>query len=197
MGNLIQDDEAANNYSHIAIFRLAPQDYHRFHVPVAAIVGPRKDITGNLYTVNPMAVKEYRILPPPLSSTYSLASLPLLPHSQYTPLQINLNINCRKLDVFTQNKHSILHLQTSFPTPLVFVAIGAMLVGSISFNVSQGQKLQRGDNLGYFAYGGSTVIVLFPREMGMKFDDDLVRNSQSGFETILEVGMGIGVCGAA
>ena len=60
MGNLIQDEEAAKKYSHIAIFRLAPQDYHRFHAPVAAIVGDRKDITGNLYTVNPMAVKEYR-----------------------------------------------------------------------------------------------------------------------------------------
>jgi phosphatidylserine decarboxylase len=55
---LIQDDELAKGYSHIGIFRLAPQDYHRFHSPVNAIVGKTKDITGNLYTVNPMAVKE-------------------------------------------------------------------------------------------------------------------------------------------
>jgi phosphatidylserine decarboxylase len=49
----------AKGYSHIGIFRLAPQDYHRFHSPVNAVVGKTKDIIGNLYTVNPMAVKEY------------------------------------------------------------------------------------------------------------------------------------------
>jgi phosphatidylserine decarboxylase len=49
----------AKGYSHIGIFRLAPQDYHRFHSPVTAVVGKTKDIIGNLYTVNPMAVKEY------------------------------------------------------------------------------------------------------------------------------------------
>ena len=59
VGTLIDDPELAKGYSQIAIFRLAPQDYHRFHSPVNAIVGKKKDITGNLYTVNPMAVKEY------------------------------------------------------------------------------------------------------------------------------------------
>ena len=29
----------------------------------------------------------------------------------------------------------------------------------------------------------------------MKFDEDLVGNSRAGFETVLEVGMGIGVSG--
>jgi phosphatidylserine decarboxylase len=58
VGTLIQDDELAKHYSHIAIFRLAPQDYHRFHSPVDATVGSAKEIVGNLYTVNPMAVHE-------------------------------------------------------------------------------------------------------------------------------------------
>jgi phosphatidylserine decarboxylase len=58
VGRLIQNEELANAYSHICIFRLAPQDYHRFHAPISAVIGERKDVTGNLYTVNPMAVKE-------------------------------------------------------------------------------------------------------------------------------------------
>lgn len=70
-----------------------------------------------------------------------------------------------------------------------------MLVGSIAFVAEEGQKVQRGEDLGYFAYGGSTVIMLFPRDMGMVFDEDLVANSMQGVETVLEVGMGIGVCG--
>lgn len=36
----------------LAIFRLAPQDYHRFHVPVDGTIGPMTYISGEYYTVN-------------------------------------------------------------------------------------------------------------------------------------------------
>ncbi|VAH85765.1 unnamed protein product [Triticum turgidum subsp. durum] len=40
----------------LVIFRLAPQDYHRFHVPVSGTVEKFVEIPGCLYTVNPIAV---------------------------------------------------------------------------------------------------------------------------------------------
>lgn len=36
----------------LVIFRLAPQDYHRFHSPVDGTIGPMTYITGEYYTVN-------------------------------------------------------------------------------------------------------------------------------------------------
>jgi len=36
----------------LCIFRLAPQDYHRFHSPVDGTVGPMTYISGEYYTVN-------------------------------------------------------------------------------------------------------------------------------------------------
>ena len=36
----------------VAIFRLAPQDYHRFHSPVDGVIGPMSYIAGEYYTVN-------------------------------------------------------------------------------------------------------------------------------------------------
>jgi phosphatidylserine decarboxylase len=36
----------------LAIFRLAPQDYHRFHVPVSGKIGKMRYISGEYYTVN-------------------------------------------------------------------------------------------------------------------------------------------------
>ena len=36
----------------LAIFRLAPQDYHRFHSPVDGKIGPMTYISGEYYTVN-------------------------------------------------------------------------------------------------------------------------------------------------
>lgn len=45
--------------------------------------------------------------------------------------------------------------------PVAFVAVGAMLVGSIAWtNASQGSSGQRGDELGYFAYGGKYFFAL-------------------------------------
>lgn len=41
----------------LAIFRLAPQDYHRFHSPVDGVVGKPTHIAGQYYTVNPQAIR--------------------------------------------------------------------------------------------------------------------------------------------
>ena len=72
---------------------------------------------------------------------------------------------------------------TATGTPIAFVAIGAMLVrtqswricgsslivlrqvGSIVWTngVNKGSTVKRGEELGHFAYGGSTIVVLFPK----------------------------------
>ena len=41
----------------VGIFRLAPQDYHRFHSPVRGVVGKMTMIDGEYYTVNPQAIR--------------------------------------------------------------------------------------------------------------------------------------------
>jgi phosphatidylserine decarboxylase precursor len=48
----------AENYNGgaLAIFRLAPQDYHRFHSPVDGKIGPMTYISGEYYTVNVCSV---------------------------------------------------------------------------------------------------------------------------------------------
>ena len=40
----------------LCIFRLAPQDYHRFHSPVAGVVGKIRPVAGALFTVNRASV---------------------------------------------------------------------------------------------------------------------------------------------
>lgn len=51
--------EDAKRYANgaLGVFRLAPQDYHRFHIPVDGIMGEPKLIDGEYYTVNPMAIR--------------------------------------------------------------------------------------------------------------------------------------------
>lgn len=81
--------------------------------------------------------------------------------------------------------------------PVAFVAIGAMLVGSIGWsNANQGASANRGDELGWFAYGGSTVVCVFPPEAKVQWDKDLLDNSLAGLETMVRVGDRIGISNA-
>ena len=69
--------------------------------------------------------------------------------------------------------------------------IGAMMVGSIIQEVHEGDGVRRGDPVGYFAFGGSTIVALF--EPGkVKFDEDLVNNSKASLETLIRMGSRIG-----
>ncbi len=47
------------------------------------------------------------------------------------------------------------------------------------------------DEHGYFAFGGSTILVLFQGQK-IEFDKDLVENSEKCIETIVKVGNSIG-----
>lgn len=62
LGPAYPDEAAKYENGALGIFRLAPQDYHRFHVPVDGVLGEPKLIEGQYYTVNPMAIRSaYRM----------------------------------------------------------------------------------------------------------------------------------------
>jgi phosphatidylserine decarboxylase len=141
----------------ILIARLAPQDYHRWHSPIDGTIESITEIPGAYYTVNPQAINEPGTL-----------------------------------DVFCENRRSVMIVRrsgnpNSNPNPnpnpnrhskVAIIAVGAMLVGSIAYNpgITVGTTIRRGECLGAFRYGGSTVIVLFP-EGDVELDEDLVKNS--------------------
>jgi len=47
--------------------------------------------------------------------------------------------------------------------------------------------------MGYFAFGGSTILVLFQKDK-IKFDEDLLVNSAKPIETLVKMGESIGTC---
>ena len=52
LGDAYEDDVEKYTGGALAIFRLAPQDYHRFHSPVEGRIGRMTYIAGEYYTVN-------------------------------------------------------------------------------------------------------------------------------------------------
>jgi len=75
---------------------------------------------------------------------------------------------------------------------VVLVLIGATLISSIVLTSTEESKVERGEEHGYFAFGGSTVIVLF-RKDSIEFDEDLIINSNKPIETLVRMGERIGI----
>jgi phosphatidylserine decarboxylase len=71
------------------------------------------------------------------------------------------------------------------------ICVGAMMVGSTVITRKAGEHVSRAEELGYFKFGGSTLLLLF--EPGVvHFDEDMVDNSNTALETLIRVGMSIG-----
>lgn len=96
-------------------------------------------------------------------------------------------VNEPGFDVFTENKRSV-RMLTHAPSgqAVAFVAIGAMLVGSIGWSKREGEQVRKGEELGWFAYGGSTVVCVFPPGL-ITFDEDIRTTSLEGIESLVKV----------
>ncbi|TFK49776.1 hypothetical protein OE88DRAFT_1662429 [Heliocybe sulcata] len=156
LGDTYKDQAERYNGGALAIFRLAPQDYHRFHSPVDGTIGPMSYIAGEYYTVNPQAIRT-------------------------------------ALDVYGENARKIVPIDSPQFGRVMAVCIGAMMVGTIRTTVQEGEQVKRGQEFGYFAFGGSTIVLLFERGV-VEWDEDLLINGRACLETLVRVGMGIGRC---
>jgi len=147
---------------------------------------------GGSIVIARLAPQDYHRWHSPTSGT--IDSITDIPGTYYTvnPQAINQE---GTLDVFCENKRSVMMLKrTATGRPVAIVAVGAMLVGSIKYNpgIQQGAEVRRGQCLGAFYYGGSTVIVLYPPGE-VALDADLVKNScEQKCETLVKVGWRVG-----
>jgi phosphatidylserine decarboxylase len=84
------------------------------------------------------------------------------------------------------NKRAITRLDTTATGSLYMVEVGALTVGTIVQSYVAG-NVQRGQEKGYFRFGGSTVVLLWG-EQGPVVDADLRANSERGIETLVKYG---------
>ena len=73
---------------------------------------------------------------------------------------------------------------------LVMMEVGALMVGKI-VNHHEKASVRRGEEKGYFQFGGSTVVVLLKKGAAM-LDEDILCNSAQGIETVVRFGEKIG-----
>ena len=54
-----------------------------------------------------------------------------------------------------------------------------------------GSFIEKGDELGYFQFGGSSIVVIFQKGM-VQFDQDLLDSSEEQIQVSVDVGMSLG-----
>ena len=85
-------------------------------------------------------------------------------------------------------EYSILHTREF--GDILMMEVGALLVGRI-VNHHEKATVTRGQEKGYFQFGGSTVVLLVQKDR-LTVDSDLAENSSANIETIVRMGEKIG-----
>lgn len=149
---LLGDPVIADQYQKgsLLISRLCPVDYHRFHFPTDGSVEEVLNLTGDLYSVSPIALR-------------------------------------KKLSYFWQNQRIRIAYQSNLAGLIQIIPIGATCVGGIFFTYRNRNNIKKGDEMGYFAFGGSTVITVFP-ENNLSVCPELLKANSLGYEFYARMG---------
>lgn len=106
----------------------------------------------------------------------------------YSVSPIALRRNVRYL---AENKRVLTLLETPAFGTVAILEVGATNVGSIRQSGVPGRAVAKGEEKGYFKFGGSCVITLFQRGR-IRFESDLVEQSARCVETYAKMGDRLG-----
>jgi phosphatidylserine decarboxylase len=93
----------------------------------------------------------------------------------------------RRPSILWENQREITLLRTETLGDVLLLEIGATCVGSIVQSFTPGQSVAKGDEKGYFRFGGSCCITIFEPNR-IRFADDLVEHSAAGREVYAKMG---------
>ena len=97
----------------------------------------------------------------------------------------------RNIGYLVENKREITLIDSPAFGPVAMIEVGATNVGSIRQSFVPGRAVQKGDEKGFFAFGGSCVITLFARGR-ITFAADIVAQSAQHIETYAKMGDEVG-----
>lgn len=109
------------------------------------------------------------------------------------PVALKNNIH-----IFTENKRMITEIATEKFGKVLYIEVGATMVGAIHETFTPQKYAHKGDEKGFFSFGGSSIILIF-EENTIRFDQDLLETSKDLMETrcLLGQSMGQSMCQAS
>ena len=99
-------------------------------------------------------------------------------------------ISLKTYNFYKTNNREYTVLDTESFGKVVEVEIGAMCIGKIR-NLYENYKFKKGEEKGYFEFGGSTIVLLVKKNKVI-IDKDILDNSDRNIETIVKYGERIG-----
>jgi len=150
--HFLQDPLLSRKYrgGTLAIIRLAPVDYHRFHFPADGQISRSTTINGAYYSVSPYAVK-------------------------------------KRMSIYWENKREYSVLKTATAGDVLMCEVGATMVGAIVQSYTPETGVKKGEEKGWFKFGGSTVVLLLEKGKA-RVDQDIIENTANGYETSIRMG---------
>lgn len=106
-------------------------------------------------------------------------------HGRYdsvNPLALKL-----KNDIFLANERQVTLLQTDNFGKLAYIEVGAICVGKIVQSHPLNKPFMRGEEKGYFLFGGSTVVLIGEKGKWAP-SRDIMENTANGIETYIQLG---------
>ncbi len=98
--------------------------------------------------------------------------------------------NSLKYKVYSHNSREITIINGYSLGRYIQIEVGALTVGKIrNYNKINHNK---GEEKGYFEYGGSTIVLLIQKDK-ISIDKDIIEQSNLGIETIVNIGEAIGM----
>ncbi len=93
--------------------------------------------------------------------------------------------------IYKENAREYTILHSHSFGDMVVMEVGALLVGKI-VNHHDEATVGRGEEKGYFQFGGSTIVLLLKADR-VQLDEDILDNSRNGIETVVQYGQKIGI----
>lgn len=93
--------------------------------------------------------------------------------------------------LYCQNKRDWSIFKSDNFGDIIHIEVGATCVGTIIQSYKPLSKVNKGDEKGYFKFGGSTTILLFKKNI-VKIDSDIIEQTKLGYECKVLMGEKIG-----
>lgn len=93
----------------------------------------------------------------------------------------------QKIEIFSENKRYLTYIENEHCGKVAIFLVGATCVGSVHLTAKSGLNYQKGSELGYFSFGGSSLITIFQPNK-IKLDTKLSEITEKGFESYAKMG---------
>lgn len=103
-------------------------------------------------------------------------------YDSVNPLALRL-----KPDIFIANERHVSLLQTENFGKIAYIEVGAICVGKIVQTHRWNKPFLRGEEKGYFLFGGSTVVILGEKG-AWRPSDDILEKTKQNIETYIQLG---------